>query len=132
MSKTPILDREQPVPALKVHWLVSLLVGVILGIALIESERSGLLREGAFLNVLSSPVRLLGCLIAFYIAILLHELGHAYVAILTGSELRGLAAGPFLLSRKALGWRFQVVPRRILGGGLTSVVPRSTVKAERQ
>lgn len=124
MSNTPILDCEQPVPAVKVHRLLSVFLGLVLGIVLIESERSGLLGQGAFLNFLSSPARLIGCLVAFYIAVLLHELGHVGAAMATGFELRGLAVGLFLLSRKASGWRFQIVPRRIFYGGLTSVVPR--------
>src|SRR5262249_32204075 len=104
VSHTPILDCEQPVPPLEKRWGVSIFLGIVLGVGLVALNEGVLQMPGALL--------LLDFLLSFYVAILVHELGHAAAGIATGFELRGITVGPLFLARRARGWRFLFIPRR--------------------
>jgi hypothetical protein len=121
MSTTPILDGEQPLPARKVHWIPALLVGFALGGVLIMLDRS----RGSSADLLIPPQVFVMFLPAFYIAVLMHELGHAIGGMTSGFELRTFMVGAFLFNKETDGWRFRFVPRNLLWGGLTSGVPHS-------
>src|SRR5580693_1238621 len=100
MNSTPLLDREQPVPepVKRSRWvsLITNVTGAALGVAITRNW------DG---NV--EPV-LLG-IVAFYLAVLVHELGHAAAGIAAGFELRGLAVGGFSIHKQTRGWRFRFV-----------------------
>jgi hypothetical protein len=126
VSKTPILDCEEPAPHVRAKstFRYGLIGGLIGGGAI-----------GLYLGLVGkplpklgvSPLRLLlGCLVAFYISILVHELGHLVVGTLLGFEFHGIGVGVFFLDKAARGFRFRVVPRRLVGGGYTSMSSRST------
>ncbi|HYL73980.1 MAG TPA: M50 family metallopeptidase [Bryobacteraceae bacterium] len=119
MSKTPILDREEAVPAVKVPLARSIFIGFALGVVFL------VINEG----VVHIPVPPVGALpiflVAWYASLLMHELGHAGAGLAMGFEVRALVVGAFHLERRAHGWRFRLIPKRFLGGGLTSTLPQS-------
>jgi hypothetical protein len=120
MSQTPILDREQPLPAVKKKFKVWL--GLLLGAAI-----GGLLafRDDPAGAPAADPVWLIILLPAFYFGVLVHELGHLVAGLGVGFELRTLAVGPILVAREARGWKLRFTPRRFLVGGFTGMVPKS-------
>jgi len=125
VSPTPILDREQPLPSVaKVLWrwrLLGAAIGGVLVSALIVLDQNGWIDVD---NALP-PYALPAFLLAFYLAVLVHEMGHVIAGRLTGFGLRHLAVGAFLLDKETHGWRFRFLPRRIIAGGLTGMMPRS-------
>jgi hypothetical protein len=125
MGNTPILDREQPPPTVTSKgWLrrgLPLLAGAVTGV-LVAFLDFDLDRLWAFLP---GRTMLIGFIPALYFGVLLHELGHLVAGRSAGFELRTLMVGAFLLTRDAQGWSVRFMPRRILGGGLTSMVPTS-------
>jgi len=120
VSRTPILDCEQPLPIVKIHWVTALLVGFALGGVLIALDRS----RGSP-DPLIPPQGFPLCFAAFYIAVLAHELGHAIAGATVRFELRALMVGAFFLRKEANGWRFRFVPRYLLAGGFTMAIPHS-------
>jgi hypothetical protein len=120
MSPTPILDGDQPLPIRKTRWALGLLLGVALGGLLIALDR-----------VRGSPDPLIPLqgfpvfVLALYIAIFVHELGHLIAGITADFELRTFMVGAFLFSKEASGWRFRFVLRNLFWGGLTGGIPRS-------
>ncbi len=120
MSPTPILDGEQPLPSRKVHWVPALFLGFVIGGLRIAFERA----TG------SGPIHLRPTAIAeffaaLYIAILVHETGHAIAGITAGFELRAFMVGAFLFSKEAGRWRFRLLLRNLLWGGFTAATPCS-------
>jgi hypothetical protein len=123
MSNTPILDREQPLPTAKKSrkWLLLLIggaIGAVLAFLDLDFDRLTAFLPGQAL--------LIGFVPAFYLGVLLHELGHVAAGLSVGFELRSLMVGAFLLTRETQDWKIRFIPRRILAGGLTNMVPRST------
>ena len=120
MIETPILDGEQPLPTRKTRWVPALLAGFAIGGLLIALDRargspSPLIPPRGF------PIFVL----AFYIAIFVHELGHLFGAMTAGFELRTFMVGAFLFTREVKGWRLRLLPRNLFWGGLTGGIPRS-------
>jgi hypothetical protein len=70
-------------------------------------------------------VLLLGFLPALYVGILVHELGHLAAGLFVGFELRSLSVGVFLLLRESMRWKIRWMPRRVVAGGHTAMVPQS-------
>jgi hypothetical protein len=124
MTDTPILNREQPPPAATLRkgrrgWLPLLLVGAAIG-GLLDFADSDMLRI-----LPGAQALLIGFIPALYFSILVHELGHVVAGLSAGFELRALMVGAVVLTRQAQGWKCRVIPRRILVGGLTAMVPAS-------
>jgi Peptidase family M50 len=123
MSATPILDRELPAPRRRVRRWLGIAIGAPLGLVLAWASDHG------FITVGLSPLEVIGAfVISLYGVVFVHELAHAIAGILCGFEVRGLSVGPFFLSKRARGWRIQFSPWMILGGGVTSVTPKSSEK----
>ena len=121
MSQTPLLNREQPPPAVKsrtrlLRYGLPLLVGGAIGILL------DFFRVPKLLDRIPGQALLIGFIPALYVGILVHELGHLVAGLSTGFELRALMVGAFLLAREAQHWKVRVISRRILAGGLTAMV----------
>ena len=77
---------------------------------------------------LQSPARVvLVFWAAFYLAILIHELGHLVAGVAQGFEFRQIAVAPFVLSRQSNGFKFRFVPGRILAGGHLAASPNSSL-----
>jgi hypothetical protein len=122
VSQTPILDGEQALPtARKVHWVPALLIGFGIGGVLIALDRS---RGSPYPPIPAQVFPLF--VLAFYIAILVHELGHLIAGVTAGFEQRTFMVGAFLLSKEAAGWRFRFSLRNLFWGGFTAGIPRST------
>jgi len=120
MSRTPILSGEHPLPTRKVHWAIALLIGFAIGGVLIALDRA----RGSH-DPLIPPQGFPLFFLAFYIAVLAHELGHLVAGLTAGFEPRLFMVGAFLLRKDAQGWRFRVAPRILLWGGLTAQIARS-------
>jgi hypothetical protein len=123
VSKTPILDCEEPVPEVRTrkYRFRGLTIGVIGGLAL------GFCLSLNHKRLQSLPARSwLLFVLAFYVVVLVHELGHVVVGLAVNFELRGVGVGAFELIKERRGFRFRFVPRRAFGGGFTMMVPRST------
>ncbi len=121
MSQTPILDGEQALPpARKVHWVLALLIGFALGGVLIALDRA---RRSP--DPLIPPQGFPLAVLAFYIAVLVHELGHLIAGLTADFELRLFMVGAFLLRKDEQGWQFRLVLRNLLWGGLTAQIARS-------
>ncbi len=120
MIETPILDGEEPLPTRKTRWVPALLAGLAIAGLLIALDRA----RGSP-SPLIPPLGLPIFVLAFYIAIFVHELGHLVGAMTAGFELRTFMVGVFLFSREAKGWRFRLSPRNLFWGGLTGAIPRS-------
>lgn len=120
MSRTPILDGEQPLPVRKVRWGLALLVGVALGGALIAIDHARGTHEP-----LITPGGILFCFVAFYIAVLMHETGHLVAGMVAGFEPRAFMVGAFFFHKEAGTWRLRFRPRYFLAGGLTAGMPLS-------
>jgi hypothetical protein len=120
MTATPILDREQPAPApSKVRTRRSLLIGAAIG-SVIGVWAPGLLPD------IESPGAFIAALVAaYYLVILVHELGHLCMAAVAGFEFREIAVGPFLVRRKPSGLSARVVPGRLFAGGHVIGAPES-------
>lgn len=117
MSATPILDGLARPPVVKRWILPQVLVGIVIGLGVVQRDRIGFH---------STPGAVLGSfLAAFYASILVHEAGHALVALFTGLELRGFVVGPILIQKQARGIRLKFVFARAFSGGQTIVAPRS-------
>jgi len=85
-----------------------------------------LAKDRGVLTVDRSPLALLGAfVVCLYLAIFVHETGHAIAGTLAGFEIRGFSVGPFFLTKRARGWGLQFSPGSIFGGGATSLTPRS-------
>jgi hypothetical protein len=122
MSKTPILDREQPLPKVKSKkWLGLLLGGAAGGLIIFLGLDSNKIE--AFLPFRSL---LIGFLPALYLGVLVHELGHVLAGLSAGFELRMLSVGALFLTRETAGWKIRFFPRRIVAGGQTLMLPKST------
>jgi Peptidase family M50 len=126
VSKTPILDCEEPVPDVRAKSSFRyLLIGGGIGVAIVGLYRP--IAGKPLPKLAESPLRLwLGCLLAFYIAVLVHELGHLIAGIVLDFEFRGIGVGVFFLDKAARGFKFRFVPRRIVAGGYTLMFARST------
>jgi hypothetical protein len=120
MSRTPILDGEQPLPARKLRWGLALLVGVALGGVFIAIERASGARQPVI-----TPRGILFFVVAFYIAVFVHEAGHLMAGWIAGFEPRTFMVGMFFLHKEARGWRFQFRPRYLMAGGLAAAIPLS-------
>jgi hypothetical protein len=62
---------------------------------------------------------------AYYLVILIHELGHLIATYPADFEFREIAVGPLLLSRRTSGFVPRLVPGRLLAGGHVLAVPSS-------
>jgi hypothetical protein len=119
LTSTPILDRQQPAPPQKGRSRASILIGAVLGVAIVRWAPQ-------WVPEIESPASLLVSLIAgYYVVVLIHELGHLAAATVQGFEFREIAAGPFVLRRQTSGLRARFVPGRILAGGHVTGVPDS-------
>ncbi len=67
----------------------------------------------------------------FNFSILIHELGHLVLALISGSKLKFIAVRKLLLLQTDKGLRFRWL-RRISAGGLTSAVPSSPISLKRK
>jgi hypothetical protein len=121
MSQTPILDGEQPLPMRKVRWLLALLIGFAFGGLLIALDRA----RGSSAPLIP-PRGFPAFMLALYIAIFAHELGHLIAGMSAGFELRTFLVGAFLFNKEDGGWRFRLVLRNLFWGGLTASIPRSS------
>ena len=118
MNSTPILNREQPLPPVKKKRWVPLLIGGVLGGLLVFLDTREILPPG--------NAMLIGFLPAFYVGVLLHELGHVAAGLSAGFELRLLSVGAFRLTREAHRWKLRFIASHILlAGGLTGMSPKS-------
>jgi len=118
---TPILDRARPAPAPRRRTARNLLIGAGIGVAaspLFVISGRGVVTE-------SWAAMLTGLFGTYYLAILVHELGHCAMALANGFEFRQLAVAPFVLTREARGYRFQFLPGRLLTGGHLLAAPDS-------
>src|SRR5215471_13362888 len=97
MAPTPILDRTEPLPVPKTpNRLAHLVAGALIGVAAVRIIPTLTARIAA------SPLILVAsAFAAYYIAILVHELGHVVVALTQNFEFRELDVGAFVVSRKA-------------------------------
>jgi hypothetical protein len=120
VSRTPILDCEQPLPIRKVRWLLGLLIGFALGGLLIALDRA---RGSA--APLIPPQAFVLFVPALYIVVLVHELGHLIAAITVGFEPRTFMVGAFFWNKENGRWRFRLVLRNLFWGGFTGAIPRS-------
>jgi len=120
MSPTPILNREQPLPRAKQERGWPLLIGAVLGLLLVVLDVD-------FREILPpGNVMLIGFLPAFFVAVLVHELGHVAAGLSVGFELRMLVVGPLRLIRESRRWKLRFIPSHIfLAGGLTSMAPKT-------
>src|ERR1022692_4548877 len=90
MSPTPILDRRQGVVSPKRRRWAPLIVGGVIG-----GVAAPFIPSDAVDRVLQSPVRLLlFSWAAFYLAILIHELGHLVMAAIQGFQFRQISVAP--------------------------------------
>jgi hypothetical protein len=97
----------------------SLLIGAAIGASI------GLLSP-KLLPEIDSRLEFAGWLLAaYYLVMLLHEVGHLCALPFAGFEFREIAVGPFLLSQRASGLRPRFVPGRILMGGHVLASPQS-------
>jgi hypothetical protein len=119
VSQTPILDGEQPLPTRKVHWVLALLLGFAIGGVFIALDRARG-SPGHLIPPQGFPL----FVVALYIAIFVHELGHLIAGITAGFELRTFMVGAFLFKKESTGWRFRFVLRNLFWGGLTAATPR--------
>ncbi len=117
MSQTPILDREQPLPALKKKFKTwqGLLLGAAIGCLLV-------FRDDHADTPAPDLAGLILLLPAFYFAVLVHELGHLVAGLSVGFELHTLAVGPILVTRESRAWKVRFTPspfsfRRLHGDG---------------
>lgn len=62
----------------------------------------------------------------YYLAVLLHEVGHLIAGVAVGFAFRQFAVGPFVLTREIGGLRFHFATARLLGGGQVAMLPEST------
>jgi hypothetical protein len=118
MSPTPILDRQQPAPAMPPanrKW--SLAIGAALGLSVVLL--SGRYQFGDPLLVLAFMAP------AMYLLVLFHELGHVAAGLLVGFEFRRVLVGPCTFTHEPTGYRLRFHGGRWFGGGLTLMVPRS-------
>lgn len=120
MTLTPILNRTQPPPAVEpVRTRKSLLIGAAIGAVI------GLLSP-KLLPEINSRLEFAGWMVgAYYLVMLVHEVGHLCSLPFAGFEFREIAVGPFLLSRGASGLRPRFVPGRMLMGGHVLASPQS-------
>jgi hypothetical protein len=126
VSKTPILDCEEPVPQIQSRrwWLYGLLgaivAAVLLGLVL------GLYHKPWPTIHASLLKQLLIYELVFFISVLVHELGHLVAGLAVGLEFSSLNVGIFLLDKQAHGYRLRLIPWRINSSGFCSMSPRST------
>jgi hypothetical protein len=117
---TPLLDRREPLPgATPKGQTTHVLLGVALGVAIVV----GGLRY-AWLDAIG-PV-CLAFLPAFYLAVLVHELGHLVAALALGFRWREFAVGAIIIRREAGRVRWHFVASRLVAGGQVQGVPRSS------
>jgi hypothetical protein len=70
---------------------------------------------------------LLGFLVALFLGIVLHELGHLAAGKLAGFDFHQILAGPWMLSKESSGYKLRFLPQRILSiDGQTMMIPRTT------
>jgi hypothetical protein len=120
-SPTPILDRARPAPAPRKNTARSLLIGA--GIGMVTGSLLWAMDPD---RVFGSPaITFASAAGAYYLVILLHELGHAAAARFTAFGYRQFAVGPFVLTRKDRGFEFRCLPGRLLAGGHLLAVPDS-------
>jgi hypothetical protein len=117
---TPLLDRKEPLPSAQSKGRTArLLLGAAAGVALSWiGMRYGWFDAMGRVCVVFLP--------AFYLAILVHELGHLAAALAIGFRWREFAVGPVVLWREADRVRWHFVASRIVAGGQVQATPRST------
>jgi len=122
MHETPILDRLQPLPLRKKRQWWAMAVGALIGGCLTQVVPS--FDPDYVLD--HSLEFLLTAIGVYYLAILLHELGHLAAGLSVGFTFRQMAVGPLVILREAGGLRFRFAGTRLLGGGLVAMLPEST------
>jgi hypothetical protein len=130
MSATPILDREQTLPAGKKkrrRWLVWLVASII-GALFTWSVEMGDSAETISSVTLLFPLALI---LAVYVTIVVNLPGHLIAGMAAGFEIRSLALGGFFVDKQALRWRLRFVPKRIFAGFL-HMTPVSTDNLSRR
>ncbi|MFO7537653.1 MAG: M50 family metallopeptidase [Chloroflexota bacterium] len=80
--------------------------GIILGIIVIALP-------GPLMPGTSLPVAVIGVLLCLYVAVALHEVGHALGGKVAGYHLVFLIVGPLRLGREIGGWRLRLLPQNI-------------------
>jgi Peptidase family M50 len=120
MPPTPILDRLRPPPAAETRrtWK-SFALGGVIGVVLL------LLSQNVTPDIHSRLEFAISIFAAYYVAVLLHELGHLCATSFADFEFREIAVGPFLLSRRASGFKLRFVAGRLMAGGHVIGTPRS-------
>src|SRR3954452_6178856 len=97
MDRTPILDRMQPVPARGQRNWWAMLAGAAVGVLVVRWAPSFDPDR-----VLLHPFEFLVTLLAvYYLAILMHEVGHLTAGLGAGFAFRQFAVGPFVVSQES-------------------------------
>lgn len=118
-SPTPILDRQQPAPGPKKatrQRAIGVAIGVVIGLA-IAFAPPAIDNEFSF-SLAAFVVALIG-------GVIVHELGHWVAGAAAGLEFRHIRAGALMLTKESGGYRFRFLPRHLMGGGQTFMVPRA-------
>jgi hypothetical protein len=130
MSPTPILDRCQPAPAAK-RGILPYLIGGAIGVA--ASLLSVAAPDAAQQVLRSAPaLNILLFVVALILGVVIHELGHWVAGAAAGFEFRHILAGALMLKKEATGYRFRLLPKRLLSGGQTFMVARTTKDLRRR
>jgi hypothetical protein len=117
--ETPLLDRREAVPAMTRRKKALL---VLLGGAIGAAFDFVAIHYGWFDHVGSF---LLAAIPAFFLVVLIHELGHLAATRVVGFEWRHFYAGPLIVDREANGVRVRFLWKRLLFGGMVQAAPDS-------
>jgi hypothetical protein len=98
-------------------------VGALIGLAIVFVPARLLPADN--LVVLALPL-------AFFFAVLLHELGHVAAGLVAGLEFRRVLVGPLAFTREARGCRLRFLGKRFLAGGYTQMIPRGPADIRRK
>ncbi|HWF08438.1 MAG TPA: hypothetical protein VG297_08235 [Bryobacteraceae bacterium] len=116
MSATPLLDLEQAAPAApRRRRGLGIYTGVAVGLAWIALD---ILQDRGILPAWRLPENNIWLLLPIaYVAIAIHELGHAAAGWLAGLGMGGISVGPLLWQKSGSRWVFRWM-WRLWGGGM--------------